>query len=166
MARNGMTMTVAQVCAELRSRGIPCNNRRVADNIESGAWNFGRLVNKGPTGTRCFEIWRKDFENWMDKQCQETGQHIHACGYENQAAPPTELETHATQVIQWASICSNPLHKEVDCQFCPYRTRGLCMDALIADAGSVLLAYINTTDSTIKRRCLPTPPQVPKMENI
>ena len=135
-------MSLTQVCAEMRKQGIPCNNRSVGDRIESGEYTFGRLVNVGPNGNRHFEIWRRDFYEWLDKMCG-TGRAAQRNEPKAPAAPAT-LDAHADQIIKWASICSNPMHRESDCEYCPYRVKGLCMDAMLADAASALLAYTNS----------------------
>lgn len=135
------TMTLAQVCDELRKRGIPCSNKTVGDNIANGVYPFGRLSSVGPGGGRRFEIWRKEFNRWLAEQCRADDPPPGAYG---PAAPPVAVpvpDARADQIIKWAFICTNPRHKEADCELCPYREKGLCMDALLADAASTLLTY-------------------------
>lgn len=60
-----ITMTVVEVVAELQKVGMKTSSRHVADAIECGAYPFGRMVKKNPSGYRSFEIFRTDFFAWL-----------------------------------------------------------------------------------------------------
>ncbi len=60
------TMTINDVVKELRALGIPVSNRYAADSIEKGYWPFGRVSSNGNGHRRKFEIWRVDFEKWLE----------------------------------------------------------------------------------------------------
>lgn len=60
-------MSVHEVMAEMRKRGMAISQYVLADGIEQGMFPFGQVVRKGPTGKRCFLILRKDFESWAQE---------------------------------------------------------------------------------------------------
>lgn len=68
MKRSPLTMTLDDVCKLFRSYGIPMEITRLADDIESGIYPFGRLVKKSPNGRRTFEIWRCDVEAFIESK--------------------------------------------------------------------------------------------------
>lgn len=60
-------MTIADVCRDMRSRGMGLTHKTVTDGIESGLFPFGRLLATNPSGRRTFLILRKDYEAWADE---------------------------------------------------------------------------------------------------
>lgn len=74
MKRSQLTMTLDDVCKLFRSYGIPMEATRLADDIESGYYPFGRLVKKSPNGRRTFEIWRIDVENYINSKIPATAE--------------------------------------------------------------------------------------------
>ena len=63
-----LTMTVREVYYAMRAVGIRCNPTMISAGIESGAYPFGRIVNTGETGRRTTEIFRVDFEAWLESK--------------------------------------------------------------------------------------------------
>jgi len=63
-----LTMTVREVLYEMRAAGIHCNERIISDGIESGLYPFGRVTNKGETGRRTLQIFRVDFDAWLESK--------------------------------------------------------------------------------------------------
>lgn len=63
------TMTVNEVVMELRALGMRVSNRYAADSIESGHWPFGSVASTGTGRRRHFEIWRADFQRWLEERC-------------------------------------------------------------------------------------------------
>lgn len=125
-------LTLAETCAEFRKAGISVTNSTLADGIAEGKYPFGReLPTKGKR--RNFEIWAKDVHAFLDSLKQPASVPVAIA-----AVPPAPMPTKALQVIKWATVCSNPLHKEDDCLGCPYRASSLCTDSLLADAAAVL----------------------------
>ena len=61
-----LTMTVREVYYAMRAAGIRCNPTMISAGIETGAYPFGRVVNTGETGRRTLEIYRVDFEAWLE----------------------------------------------------------------------------------------------------
>lgn len=59
------TMTLNECANAMRDRGIPCSPRGIADAIERGEYPFGRVKHNGKK-RRAFEIFRVDFEAWLD----------------------------------------------------------------------------------------------------
>lgn len=68
MKRSNLTMTVNDVAKLFRSYGIPIELGRLADDIASGVYPFGRLVKTSATGRRTFEIWRVDVEAFLQSK--------------------------------------------------------------------------------------------------
>ncbi len=60
-------MTLLDVCADLRSRGMGLTQKTVSDCIESGVFPFGRILSVSPNGRRTFLILGKDYEAWADE---------------------------------------------------------------------------------------------------
>lgn len=73
MARSNITMTLEDVAKELRAVGIPTHLGRLADSIADGTYPFGRVVKVSPTGRRTFEIFRVDFQRWLDSIIPKEG---------------------------------------------------------------------------------------------
>lgn len=65
MKRSNLTMTIGDVAQLFRSYGIPMELGRLADDIASGAYPFGRVVRVSAGGRRTFEIWRVDVEAFL-----------------------------------------------------------------------------------------------------
>lgn len=65
MKRSNLTMTIQDVAKLFREYGIPIELGRLADDIASGAYPFGRVVRTSATGRRTFEIWRVDVEAFL-----------------------------------------------------------------------------------------------------
>jgi len=63
-----LTMTVTEVYYEMRAAGIHCSPTSVSAGIASGAYPFGRVVSVGETGRRTLEIFRVDFDAWLDSK--------------------------------------------------------------------------------------------------
>ena len=61
-----LTMTLLEVYHEMREAGIPCTPKRISAGIETGAYPFGRVVAVGETGRKTLEIFRVDFEAWLE----------------------------------------------------------------------------------------------------
>lgn len=61
-----ITMTLREVYYEMRAAGIRCNTKMISAGIASGAYPFGRVVGVGGTGRRTLEIYRVDFEAWLE----------------------------------------------------------------------------------------------------
>ena len=61
-----LTMTLREVQYEMRAAGIPCSVQSISAGIASGAYPFGRVVGVGPSGRRTLEVFRVDFEAWLD----------------------------------------------------------------------------------------------------
>lgn len=66
MAKARLTMTLLETYYAMRDAGIPCNTKMISAGIASGAYPFGRVVNVGETGRRTLEIYRVDFEAWLE----------------------------------------------------------------------------------------------------
>lgn len=58
------TMTLAEVVADMRSRGVKIKESTVSNGIASGAFPFGSVLSTGETGRRSFLILRCDYEKW------------------------------------------------------------------------------------------------------
>lgn len=63
-----LTMTIAEVYYAMREAGIRCSPKVISAGIASGAYPFGRVVSTGETGRRTTEIYRVDFEAWLDSK--------------------------------------------------------------------------------------------------
>lgn len=63
-----ITMTVREVYYAMRAAGIRCNPTMISAGIATGAYPFGRVVNTGETGRRTLEIYRVDFEAWLESK--------------------------------------------------------------------------------------------------
>lgn len=61
-----LTMTLREVYYAMREAGIPCNEKMISAGIASGAYPFGRVVQEGETGRRTLEIFRVDFDAWLE----------------------------------------------------------------------------------------------------
>lgn len=65
MPKQRLTMTLMEVYYAMRNAGIPCHPMKISDGIASGAYPFGRVVCVGETGRRTLEIFRVDFDAWL-----------------------------------------------------------------------------------------------------
>lgn len=63
-----LTMTLLEVYKEMRAHGIHCNTKSISAGIACGAYPFGRVVSEGETGRRTLEIFRVDFEAWLESK--------------------------------------------------------------------------------------------------
>lgn len=70
-----LTMTLQDVYSEMREAGIPCSFKSISAGITCGAYPFGRVVAVGETGRKTFEIFRVDFEAWLDSKIPRSTQH-------------------------------------------------------------------------------------------
>lgn len=61
-----ITMTLRETYYAMREAGIPCNEKMISAGIASGAYPFGRVVQTGETGRRTLEIFRVDFDTWLE----------------------------------------------------------------------------------------------------
>ena len=59
-------MTLRDVCRAMSEVGIHCSEKVIADGIACGAYPFGRILNVGETGRRTVQIFRVDFEAWLE----------------------------------------------------------------------------------------------------
>lgn len=64
----GVTMTLREVYYEMSAAGIRCSMKVISDGIACGAYPFGRIVNVGETGRRTVQIFRVDFEAWLESK--------------------------------------------------------------------------------------------------
>ena len=60
-------MTLEDVRAEMRARGLHIGQATLADMIEAGKVPFATMIGYGPTGRRSFLVLRADFEEWAKK---------------------------------------------------------------------------------------------------
>ena len=67
-----LTMTVTEVYHEMRNAGIRSSPTRISAGIASGAYPFGRVVSIGETGRKTIEIWRVDFEAWLESKVPQS----------------------------------------------------------------------------------------------
>lgn len=72
MKRSPLTMTIQDVCKLFRSYGIPMETTRLAEDIATGVYPFGRLVKTSANGRRTFEIWRCDVEAFIESKMPES----------------------------------------------------------------------------------------------
>lgn len=63
----GPRMTIKEVADDMRARGMGMTYKTITDNIASGVFPFGTVLNTGETGRRTFLILRRDYEAWADK---------------------------------------------------------------------------------------------------
>ncbi len=61
-----LTMTLMEVYYEMRDAGISCSPTSISAGIACGAYPFGRIKSVGKTGRRNIEIFRVDFEAWLE----------------------------------------------------------------------------------------------------
>lgn len=64
--KKSVTMTLRDVYYEMREAGIRCSEKVISDGIATGAYPFGRVLNVGETGRRTVQIFRVDFESWLE----------------------------------------------------------------------------------------------------
>ena len=50
----------------LREHGIRMSVQRLIHGIEAGYYSFGKVIGKGASGRRTVEIYRHEFEKWME----------------------------------------------------------------------------------------------------
>lgn len=60
-------ISATQAVQILRERGIRMSVPRLIHGIEAGYYSFGRVIGVGESGRRTVEIYRKDFEEWMEE---------------------------------------------------------------------------------------------------
>lgn len=60
----GPRMTLAEVVADMRSRGVRIKVNTLSDGIASGTFPFGSILSVGETGRRSILILRCDYEKW------------------------------------------------------------------------------------------------------
>lgn len=65
-------MTLAEVVADMRRRGMKIKESTVSDGIASGIFPFGSILGISPTGRRNFLILRRDYEDWVAGGMQAT----------------------------------------------------------------------------------------------
>ena len=66
MQKPKLTMTLMDVYYAMREAGIPSSPTKISAGIACGAYPFGRVVSTGQTGRRTTEIFRVDFEAWLE----------------------------------------------------------------------------------------------------
>ena len=59
-------MSVNDVLAEMRQRGMPIGQGTLSDGIADGTFPFGKVISTGKAGRRTFLILRRDFEKWAE----------------------------------------------------------------------------------------------------
>lgn len=69
-----LTMTVHEVVQAMRQAGIQCTARIVSNGIASGMYPFGTVVSVGETGRRTLQIFRVDFEAWIESKTPKANQ--------------------------------------------------------------------------------------------
>lgn len=57
-------MTLTEVVADMRSRGMRIKPHTLSDGIASGVFPFGSILSVGETGRRSILILRCDYEKW------------------------------------------------------------------------------------------------------
>ena len=72
-----LTMTVREVVKEMREAGIHCSDRIVSDGIALGIYPFGTVVNTGETGRRTLNIFRVDFDAWLQSKMPKAVPDLH-----------------------------------------------------------------------------------------
>lgn len=77
MENQSLTMTLREVYYAMRKAGIRCNTKMISAGIASGAYPFGRVVNEGPTGRRTLEIYRVDFDAWLETRVPKKPGQLH-----------------------------------------------------------------------------------------
>lgn len=61
-------MTIAEVCDDMRSRGMSLGHKTLSNGIVSGLFPFGTLIGESAaTGRRTFMILRRDYEKWANE---------------------------------------------------------------------------------------------------
>lgn len=68
------TMTLNEVASAMRDAGIRASAARVADDIETGVYTFGRVTKTSPRGRRSYEIFRVDFYRWLSEKTGGTNE--------------------------------------------------------------------------------------------
>ena len=71
-----ITMTMREIVSEMRAVGIQCTDRIVSDGIASGLYPFGTVVHVGETGRRTIQVFRVDFESWLQSKTPK-GSNLH-----------------------------------------------------------------------------------------
>ena len=66
MEKPKLTMTLMEVYYAMREAGISISPTRISAGIACGAYPFGRVVCVGETGRRTLEIFRVDFDTWLE----------------------------------------------------------------------------------------------------
>ena len=66
-----ITITVTEAAQILRSYGMHCSAKTIADGIENGSYPFGRIVSVGESGRRRVEIFRVHFCRWLHEMTAE-----------------------------------------------------------------------------------------------
>lgn len=59
-------MTLNEVLAEMRRRGMPMGQETLSNGIADGTFPFGKVISTGKAGRRSFLILRRDFEEWAE----------------------------------------------------------------------------------------------------
>ena len=74
-----LTMTLREVQYAMRAAGIPCSTQSISAGIAIGAYPFGRVVNVGETGRRTVEIFRVDFDAWLESKMPKAQPPLRLC---------------------------------------------------------------------------------------
>ena len=61
-----LTMTIEEVYHAMREAGIRSSPVRISAGIANGSYPFGRVLNVGASGRKTVEIYRVDFEDWLE----------------------------------------------------------------------------------------------------
>lgn len=60
-------MTIHDVMADMRERGLPMTYKTISDCLKNGIFPFGHVIGTGSSGRATFLILRKDYEAWADE---------------------------------------------------------------------------------------------------
>jgi hypothetical protein len=64
-------LTLADVCRDMRKRGMSMTATTLADGIEAGVFPFGKVISISDGGIRNILILTKDYEAWADHYLKE-----------------------------------------------------------------------------------------------
>ena len=63
-----LTMTLTEIYTDMRAAGIPCSPKSISAGIACGAYQFGRVASIGETGRRTIQVFRVDFNAWLQSK--------------------------------------------------------------------------------------------------
>lgn len=65
--KNKPRMTLDDVLADMRSKGMPMEKRVLSECLKKGVFPFATVLGISPTGRANFLIMRRDYEQWADE---------------------------------------------------------------------------------------------------